>query len=84
MYSNFSFLCFRLVNVFAGIHRNALFCGILITTMGLQAIIVEFGSVAFRVSENGLSGTHWGLCMLLGVGSLPWQQVINLFYRLID
>jgi Ca2+ transporting ATPase len=69
------------VNVFSGILDNRLFCGILLTTAVLQVLIVEFGSLAFRVAENGLDGKFWGLSMILGIGSLPVQQVINVFYR---
>jgi Ca2+ transporting ATPase len=69
------------VNVFEGILQNPLFCGILLTTAVLQVLIVEFGSLAFRVADNGLGGKHWALCMGLGIGSLPVQQVINVAYR---
>jgi Ca2+ transporting ATPase len=74
-------LSFSPVNVFSGILDNPLFCGILLTTAVLQVLIVEFGSLAFRVAENGLDGKFWGLSMILGIGSLPVQQVINVFYR---
>jgi hypothetical protein len=50
--------------------------------MTLQVLIVEFGSVAFHVSEGGLEGKFWALSLSLGFGSLIWQQVINLFYHL--
>jgi hypothetical protein len=58
-----------------------LFCIIWITTAALQAIIVQFGSIAFHVSEGGLDGKYWVICMAFGVGSLPVQQAINLLYR---
>lgn len=61
--------------------RNPIFCTILVVTMGLQAIIVEFGSVAFRTVS--LEPKFWGLSMVLGIGSLPWQQVINLVHRAV-
>lgn len=67
-------------NVFSGILDNYLFCGILITTSILQVLIVQFGSVAFAVAEGGLPLKYWGLSLLLGFGSLPVQQVINLLY----
>jgi Ca2+ transporting ATPase len=47
----------------------------------LQVLIVEFGSLAFQVAENGLDGKFWALSMILGMGSLPVQQVINVFYQ---
>jgi hypothetical protein len=79
-HNNGSILSFA-VNVFAGILNNYLFCGILLVTSALQVLIVEFGSVAFHVSEGGLSGKFWGVSMVLGVGSLPVQQVINVIYK---
>jgi Ca2+ transporting ATPase len=69
------------VNVFSGILDNPLFGAILLTTSVLQVLIVEFGSLAFHVADNGLEGKYWALCMLLGFGSLPVQQVINVCYR---
>jgi hypothetical protein len=69
------------VNVFRGIQNNPLFCIILIVTSVLQAIIVQFGSVAFHVSEGGLSGKYWGISLAFGAGALPFQQFINLLYR---
>jgi Ca2+ transporting ATPase len=72
---------FSPVNVFSGILNNRIFCGILLTTAVLQALIVEFGSLAFHVAENGLDAKYWGLSLLLGFGALPVQQVINVFYR---
>jgi hypothetical protein len=57
-----------------------LFCSILIITSVLQVLIVEFGSVAFHVHEDGLNAPMWGFCLALGAGSLPVQQVINVIY----
>ena len=48
----------------------------------MQVLIVQFGGVAFAVAEGGLSLQYWGLCLLLGAGSLPVQKIINLFYVL--
>lgn len=79
-----TYLRVSLVNVFKGILDNNLFCGILLTTAVLQVFIVQFGSVAFKVAEDGLSAKYWGLSMLLGAGSLPVQQVINVVYRLFQ
>ena len=45
-------------------------------------LIVQFGSVVFAVAEGGLDLKFWGLSLLLGAGSLPVQQVINLLYSL--
>jgi Ca2+ transporting ATPase len=69
------------VNVFRGIASNPLFCGILFVTSVLQVLIVEFGSVAFSVSQGGLSGRFWLISVLFGLGSFPVQQIINVLYR---
>lgn len=69
-------------NVFSGILNNYIFVGILLITAGLQAIIVEFGSIAFHVHEDGLPADLWGWSLLLGSGELLVQQVINVIYRL--
>ena len=73
---------FDAVNVFSGIQNNSLFCTILIVTAVLQALIVELGYVAFHVSEGGLEPKFWLVSMIIGAGSLPVQQVINLIYCL--
>lgn len=70
-------------NVFKGILNNSLFCGILFTTAVLQVLIVEFGSVAFAVYEGGLSAKFWGYSLLIGFGSMPVQQVINVLFMLV-
>lgn len=67
-------------NVFRGIEKNPLFCGILVTTAVIQVIMVEFGGKAMHVHEEGLSGELWGISIAFGVGSLPIQQVINVLY----
>ena len=48
----------------------------------LQVLIVQFGSVAFAVKEGGIEGKYWGLCMVIGAGSFPVQQIINISYFL--
>ena len=40
-----------------------------------QVILVEFGGYAF--STIGLSLEHWLYCILFGVGTLVWQQVVT-------
>jgi hypothetical protein len=50
-------------------------------TSFLQVLIVEYGHFAFHVSEGGLTMRYWGICIAIGSGSLPVQQVINVLYR---
>jgi len=68
------------INVFKGIHRNPLFCGILIVTAVLQVIMVEFGGKAMHVTDDGLSLKFWLMSLAFGAASLPVQQVINVLY----
>ncbi len=68
------------INVFKGMLRNPLFCGILVITAILQVIMVEFGGKALHVVDGGLDGELWGWSLLFGFGSLPVQQIINILY----
>jgi Ca2+ transporting ATPase len=61
---------------------NPLFVSILFTTAALQVLIVEFGSIAFKVVDGGLDAKYWGVSLALGLGSLPVQQVINVLFRM--
>ena len=70
------------VNVFSGVFRNPLFCGIWILTAVLQAIMVQFGSYAMAVAPGGLNGKYWGIFLAFGVGSFPVQQIVNLIFTL--
>jgi hypothetical protein len=70
------------VNVFRGVLNNKLFCVILVGTSALQAIIVQFGGLFMHVAPGGLSAEYWGLSLLLGLGSFPVQQIINVIYRI--
>lgn len=73
---------FLAVNVFKGVLNNSLFCGIWVVTACLQAIIVQYGSVAFAVVQGGLSAKYWGISLMLGVCEFPIQQLINVIFRL--
>lgn len=64
-----------------GMFNNPLFCGILLSTAVLQVILVEFGGLAFSVTD--LNASQWVLCIVLGAISLPLQQIINVSYIFI-
>ena len=53
------------LNCFTGFFRNWLFVAILVVTIVVQALIVEFGGQAFKVT--GLSWKHWLICMVWNV-----------------
>ena len=44
---------------------------------------MEFGTVAFAVADGGLEAKYWGLSLLIGAGSLPVQQIINILFALV-
>ena len=67
-------------NVFKGIFNNPLFCSILLITSILQVIMVEMGSHALHVTEDGLSAKYWIISVVIGFGSLPVQQIINFWF----
>lgn len=54
------------MNVFKGVFNNLIFCFIFIFISVGQAIIVEFGSRAMKISDGGLHGYHWLIAVILG------------------
>jgi len=62
-------------NVFEGLFTNPIFIGIWIVTFIAQIIIVQFGSFAFYTTPLNLE--QWGWCLLLGIGTLLWGQLIT-------
>ena len=72
------------VNVFSGLFNNPLFYGIWITTGILQALIVEYGSIAFKVADEGLELKYWIISLVLGLGAFPVYQIVHFFYRIFQ
>ncbi len=62
-------------NVFHGFFSNPIFYGLWILTMIAQALIVQFGGEAFSTVQ--LSLDQWLWCILFGVGTLLWGQIIT-------
>ncbi|XP_058844482.1 plasma membrane calcium-transporting ATPase 2 isoform X6 [Acipenser ruthenus] len=62
-------------NVFDGIFRNPIFCSIVLGTLGIQIVIVQFGGKPFSCSP--LDVDKWLWCLFLGFGELLWGQVIS-------
>jgi P-type Ca2+ transporter type 2B len=67
--------------VFKGLLNNPMFYGIWISTALLQALIVEFGYIAFHVAKDGLEPKYWLLSMGIGACELIVQQIINVLFR---
>jgi Ca2+ transporting ATPase len=63
-------------NVFEGIHKNPYFYVIWIICFAGQILIVNFGGIAFSVEPLELD--HWAWCLMFGVGSLLWGQLVSL------
>ena len=61
-------------NVFAGLVNNPIFYCILAVTFVLQVIIVQFGGDVF--STVPLTVVQWICCLILGMGSLVWEQLL--------
>ncbi|KAG0201649.1 hypothetical protein BGX33_010182 [Mortierella sp. NVP41] len=64
------------LNIFSGIQRNWYFIIIFFIMVFFQAIIVEFGGVAFGTEK--LYGIQWLICILLGLLSIPVGVIIRL------
>ncbi|RID62930.1 hypothetical protein BRARA_E01969 [Brassica rapa] len=56
-------------NVFEGLHKNRLFVGIIVVTVALQVVMVEFLK-RFADTER-LNWGQWGVCVAIGAASWP-------------
>ncbi|XP_063706568.1 plasma membrane calcium-transporting ATPase 2 isoform X2 [Culicoides brevitarsis] len=62
-------------NIFEGIFTNPIFYSIWITTVVSQVVIVQYGKMAF--STKALTLEQWLWCLLFGVGTLLWGQIVT-------
>ncbi|XP_067928988.1 plasma membrane calcium-transporting ATPase 2-like [Watersipora subatra] len=62
-------------NILEGLHRNPLFIGIWIGTMIGQILLVQVGGFVFECKP--LSLEQWMWCLLFGVATLVWTQLIT-------
>jgi len=60
-------------NVFEGMTRNRIFCAIIVITMFLQVIFVEFAGKFVGCTK--LSASQWLYCVAFGAFSIIWQQI---------
>ena len=56
------------LNIFAGITGNYIFLGVWLLIAGAQAVIIEFGSKALKVSQGGLPYQQWLVALGFGFG----------------
>ena len=70
-------------NVFEGITKNPIFWAVIIITCFAQAILIEFGDLAFGTAH--LRWDYWLICVAAGAGTMVWHQVVvlNLPYEWI-
>lgn len=66
-------------NIFARIDKNPFFPIIVLSELGLQAIILQFSNQSFKVVENGLTGKQWGIT--IGFGAITFA--VNLIAKLL-
>ncbi|AWP07893.1 putative plasma membrane calcium-transporting ATPase 1-like [Scophthalmus maximus] len=62
-------------NVFEGVFKNPIFCSIVLGTLLIQVVIVQFGGKPF--SCVALSLDQWLWCLFLGLTSLLWGQLVS-------
>jgi len=63
-------------NVFEGIFTNLIFVGIIVTTVIVQILIVQFGGQAIRCAP--LNWIQWLYCVGIAYFSLPWGFILRL------
>jgi Ca2+-transporting ATPase len=63
------------LNIFEGITRNLFFVVVNCFMVGGQVVIVFVGGDAFSIVR--LSLEHWGVCIGVAIGCLPWAVVIR-------
>jgi hypothetical protein len=70
------------MNVFEGVLKNKFFVGIWLITMVFQVVgVLCFGNF-LQVSDKGITLHQWLVCILAGMGEIPWQWVINMVKNL--
>jgi len=63
-------------NVFDGIFTNWIFCAVIVITVVVQILIVQFGGQAIRCAP--LDWVQWLYCVGIAYFSLPWGFVLRL------
>ncbi|XP_062246207.1 plasma membrane calcium-transporting ATPase 1-like [Platichthys flesus] len=62
-------------NVFEGVFKNPIFCTIVLGTLLIQVVIVQFGGKPFSCVD--LSLDQWLWCIFMGLSSLLWGQLVS-------
>lgn len=67
-------------NIFKNLHKNPMFLGISVVTIGLQAMLVEVGGEF--VKTTSLNAELWGWSLLFGLVSIPLGALIRVLLPL--
>lgn len=67
------------INIFEGMLKSYVFIVIWVVIVVAQILITQFGGHVFVVCLDGLTGTQWLICILVGATSL----IINILIKLI-
>ncbi|XP_053282976.1 plasma membrane calcium-transporting ATPase 1 isoform X1 [Pleuronectes platessa] len=62
-------------NVFEGVFKNPIFCTIVLGTLLIQVVIVQFGGKPFSCVDLTLD--QWLWCIFMGLSSLLWGQLVS-------
>uniref|UniRef100_A0A1B6INA5 Cation-transporting P-type ATPase C-terminal domain-containing protein n=1 Tax=Homalodisca liturata TaxID=320908 RepID=A0A1B6INA5_9HEMI len=62
-------------NIFSGLFTNPIFCTIWLGTLVVQILIIQYGGEPF--SAHRLSVDQWLWCLMFGLGSLIWGQILG-------
>jgi len=65
-------------NVFSGVLGQPLFVIIIVGTLIVQVVMVELPGVNTAFGCTNLSTDQWALCILLGLSSLPMNQITHM------
>jgi hypothetical protein len=67
------------MNVFRGVTQNYYFMSVFVITVGLQIIIMFFGSIVFSIPTGGLTAGGWAASVCLPLGTF----VVGILVRLL-
>lgn len=65
-------------NVFYNIHKNLYFITLVILEFILQAILIQFGSIAFQTSMDGLTKEQWGYSIGFALVCYPVSIILKI------
>jgi len=67
------------LNILSGLFTNTIFWAVMVFTVAVQAIIVQYGGEF--ASTHALTRDQWLFCIAVGAGSLPWGLILRIFIR---